>query len=220
MMNNNLLRRILHILYPTRCPVCGCFIEYNDSFCKECECSVIKFDGEYSIKGADGFCAAFVYDENISPAIMLLKAGICGNADFALGTALANKIKLSKFSEDIDIIIPIPMHKRDVFRRGYNQSELIAKQVGKILGIEVCTKAVSKMRITEAQKNLTRSERMINLDGAFEVIHPELILNKRILLLDDVCTTGSTLGEVTKILKNNNAAKVYCSSCCKTKLNK
>jgi ComF family protein len=215
-MDLNISRRILHILYPTKCPVCGDFIGYNDGFCTQCECQLVTFEGEFNIPDADGFCAAFIYDENISPAIMLMKDGIIGNADFALGHALTEKLKATDFINDFSLIIPVPMHKKDLRRRTCNQSELIAKQIGKRLGIPVCSKAVAKIRLTKSQKTLTRNERMVNLKDAFSVVHPELIENKNILLIDDVCTTGSTLAELTQLLKNNHAGKVYCASCCKT----
>lgn len=211
-------RFILHIFYPTRCPVCGSFIEYNDDFCDDCKKTLTPFNGIFNIEGADGFCAPFVYNAAISPAIMLLKNGIGGNSDFAFGAALAEKLTDCGFIQDIDIIIPVPLNKKDKRIRGYNQSELIAKQLSARFNIPVYSKTIAKIRYTEPQKSLSKSERITNLKGAFALIHPELIRGKRILLIDDVCTTGSTLREITTLLKNNSAAKVYCASCCKTEL--
>ena len=209
-------RYILHLLYPTRCPVCGERIGCMDDFCGNCRQKLVIYNGSFRPDGSDGFTAAFTYDDNISPAIMLLKDGICGNAAYALGKALADRLKSEGLTERCDIIIPAPLHKKDKRRRGYNQSELIAGEVSKRLAIPFCTNAVIKRKETRAQKTLSRMERKINLCGAFSASRPELIAGKRVLLIDDVCTTGSTLAEITKILKENGAEKIICASCCKT----
>lgn len=211
-MNKKIFRRILHLLYPNRCPVCGEIIGESDDFCDKCPQSFTKYGDDFSLVNADGFYSAFEYNDAISPAVMLLKDGICGNAAYALGNALAER--LSECSADI--IISVPMYRSDKLKRGYNQAELIAARISEILGVPVCRNAVVKIRRTSAQKNLSRSERMTNLNGAFKIAKPEKIRNKRILLIDDVCTTGATLNEISKLLKENNAACVYCASCCKT----
>lgn len=215
-MNLIFKRRILHFLYPTRCPVCGGFIDASERFCQDCYNKLNRYNGSFTVKGTSGFTSAFVYDENISPAIMLLKNGICGNADYALGGELADKLKKDGITRKIDLIIPVPMHKSAKRRRTFNQSELIAKVVGEILDIPVCTHAVAKNKSTAAQKNLNRLWRQFNLKGAFEVTQKTLIENKRILLLDDVCTTGSTFAEIAEVLLKNGASEIMCASCCKT----
>lgn len=219
-MLKNFSRRILHILYPTRCPVCGDFIGWNDSFCENCESLFVTFEDDYCISGTDGFCAVFVYNENISPAIMLLKDGVCGNADFALGNALAAKIKILDFAKDVDMIIPVPIHKKTFRQRGYNQSELIARQAGYNLNIKVCSNIIVKNRLTAQQKELSRKERLINLKDSFSVVKPELITGKSILLIDDVCTTGSTFMELANTLQPFKPRKILCAACCKTELEK
>ncbi|MCD7890806.1 MAG: ComF family protein [Ruminococcus sp.] len=219
-MNSKFIRFILNIFYPSRCPVYGSFIGYNDDFCEKCKDSLNIFKDSFTIAEADGTCASFIYDEHISPAIMLLKDGICGNADFALGNALAQTVSESGFAGKANVIIPVPLHKRDKFSRGYNQVELIAKQMSAKLKIPVCFKAVEKVRHTSSQKSLTNAERLTNLSGAFAAARPELIQGKSILLIDDVCTTGATLSELTRLLKENNASQVFCACCCKTEINK
>ena len=180
----------------------------------------MTFEGDYYISGTDGFCAVFVYNENISPAIMLLKEGICGNADFALGNALAAKIKILDFAKDVDMIIPVPIHKKTFRQRGYNQSELIARQAGYNLNIKVCSNIIVKNRLTAQQKELSRKERLINLKDSFSVVKPELITGKSILLIDDVCTTGSTFMELANTLQPFKPRKILCAACCKTELEK
>ncbi len=115
-----------------------------------------------------------------------------------------------------DVIVPVPMYRSDKRRRGYNQSALIARVMSNELDIPLAEKAVEKQRLTARQKELTRDERAVNLKNAFEVTLPQNIRGKKVLLIDDVCTTGATMSEITEILLKSGAAAVHCASCCKT----
>lgn len=187
-----------------------------DDFCEKCRQKLVLYDGSFCPDGSVGFTAAFTYDDNVSPAVILMKDGVCGNAAFALGKALSDRLKTDCPANFCDLIIPVPLHKRDKRRRGYNQSELIAREVAKRLAVPCCTNAIVKLKETKAQKTLSRKERKINLRGAFAAVRRELMAGQRILLIDDVCTTGATLAELTKLLKENGAETVFCASCCKT----
>ena len=128
------------------------------------------------------------------------------------------KIPLSKFliasleniEKPIDyIIIPIPLHKKRQRQRGFNQSELLAQEISKHFNIPIYN--VLKRNInTQAQANIKDTEkRKENIKDAFEIQNKELIKNKNIILIDDVATTGATLLEASKILKQNQANKIY-----------
>ena len=211
-------RRLLHLFFPTRCPVCGALIGAMERFCAECTAKLSIYSGSFNIEGAESFTAAFDYDENVKPAIILLKNGTDGNAAYALGEALAERLKSDKIADKADVIIPAPMHKRDIRRRGFNQSVLIAREAGRVLGLPVDTKSVVKSRHTHSQKELSRVSRALNLKSAFTASAD--IKGKNVLLIDDICTTGSTLREITSALKKAGAAKVYCACCCKTRSRK
>lgn len=213
---NNLKRRILHLLYPTKCPVCGEIIGYMEDFCDKCKENLTPYTENFIIDGAESFTAAYTYDDKISPAIMLLKDGICGNAAFALGKALAEALERKGITDKSDLILPVPLHRTSRRRRGFNQSELIAHEICLRFETPLCSNILIKHKRTAEQKNLSRNERLVNLSGAFSVTRPELIRGKCILLVDDVCTTGSTLSEIARLLKENGAAEVHCAACCKT----
>lgn len=215
-MNEKFKRKILHLLFPTKCPVCGCFIGSMDRFCSDCAGKLHRYSGELNIKGAESFTASFIYDDSIIPAVMLMKDGICGNAGYALGNELADKLEDDGIVDKIDIIIPVPMYRSDERARGYNQSDIIARVIGKRFGIPVADRAVVKIRRTKQQKTLDRKMRMLNLKGAYSVRSPEIIFGKRILLVDDVCTTGSTFTELTSLILENGALEVRCAACCHT----
>lgn len=211
-MKYSFKRKILHLFFPTRCPICGDIIGAVERFCKDCEDRLTKYDGSFTIDGADSFTAAFEYDDTVKPAVFLLKDGVCGNAAYALGGALADR--LSAVGLTCDVIVPAPMHRHDVHKRGFNQSALIAREVGRILNIPVDIKAVAKTKRTHTQKGLNKIGRVLNLSGAF--CASERVNGKRILLIDDICTTGSTLREISTALKKAGAASIDCACCCKT----
>ena len=137
-------RRLLHLFFPTRCPVCGALIGAMERFCAECTAKLSVYSGSFNIEGAESFTAAFDYDENVKPAIILLKNGTDGNAAYALGEALAERLKAEGIDKKTDVVIPAPMHKRDIRRRGFNQSMLIAREAGRVLGGEVPSYALAK----------------------------------------------------------------------------
>ncbi len=215
-MDYMLKKRIISLIFPTRCPVCSEVIFPHEDFCGKCRGEITPYTSKNSISGANSFTAAFEYNGKISPAIILLKQGVKGNAVYALGKALAKSLENNGISQKIDVIIPVPLYKSDKRQRGFNQAELIAKEVGRQLKIDVSADTVEKIRKTKAQKTLTQKERKVNLKDAFEVKFPEKIKGKRVLLIDDVCTTGSTLSNISRILRNSGAAEIHCAVCCKT----
>lgn len=215
-MNRMLLRRLTSLLYPIRCPVCGEFVRPEEGFCGRCTEMLVRYDGNHSISGADGFIAPFEYTPAIKPAIMLMKDGIGGNAPYAFGGALAELLQIKRIDERIDMIVPTPMYRRDVRKRGFNQAELIANELGRRLNIAVRSDIVIKVRETLPQKTLDRNQRQVNLHGAFSLNSAEDVKERKVLLLDDVCTTGSTLAELTGLLKDNGAVEIWCAACCKT----
>lgn len=102
--------------------------------------------------------------------------------------------------EDIDLIIPVPIYEDRWKERGFNQAELLAKYIGKSLGIEYRFDIIEKIRNTHPQSTLDITERKVNLLNAFKGSNLEYVRGKRILLVDDVTSTGSTLKEVAKLL--------------------
>ncbi len=111
----------------------------------------------------------------------------------------------------IQAIIPIPLSRRRQRQRGFNQAELVARQMGKELGIPVFCNLLLRVRDTRAQKELNDEERKNNLKKAFKTRTNKVQLD-HILLIDDIYTTGSTMNEAAKELKRAGAEKVYCLS--------
>ena len=212
---SDIYRKVMHFFYPNRCPVCSCVIDAMDRFCPECTGRLVKWEGSFTVSGADSFTAAYEYGDSIRPAVALLKSGRMGNAAYAMAMGLADVIRENEMHGRIDSIVPVPMSRESVKRRGYNQAEEICRIISSELEIPMVS-AAEKHRTTLEQKELTKKEREVNLRGAFIVPSPELVRGRIILLVDDICTTGSTLAELAGALKNAGAAEVHCACVCKT----
>lgn len=107
-----------------------------------------------------------------------------------------------------DIIVPVPISKKRLKRRGYNQSYLIAKEIAKILNCRLEKNSLLKEKDNIAQSTLNQKDREENVKCVYKVINKENIENKKILLIDDIFTTGSTVNECSKVLKSAGAKKV------------
>ena len=108
----------------------------------------------------------------------------------------------------IDLIIPVPLHKKKLRQRGFNQAEIVAKEIGKLTGIPVDTTFITRKKYTTPQKQFGQSERKKNLAGAFATSR-RVVHAKNILIIDDIYTTGSTIDSVANVLMKNGAEKTY-----------
>lgn len=109
----------------------------------------------------------------------------------------------------IEIIVPVPLHSSRLRARGYNQSQLLADHLGNMFGIPVVCEVLVRVRPTPSQTKLSQVERLKNVAGAFQIHHSELLKGKRILLVDDVITTGATMNECAKTLLKGGAHTVH-----------
>ena len=102
-------------------------------------------------------------------------------------------------------------------KRGFNQCEYIAKELSKVHGLK-CINTLKKTKETKPQKQLTKKERLENIKNSFEVIDKEIIKNKRFILIDDVLTTGATIEEGIRVLKENGAKEIKLLTIAKSRL--
>jgi ComF family protein len=107
-----------------------------------------------------------------------------------------------------DLIIPVPLHRSRERERGFNQAFELSRQFSRLTRIPLPTRLLVRTRPTKVQAGLSRRERRINLRGAFEVSRSRVLEDKTVLLIDDVFTTGATLNECAKILKENGALRI------------
>ncbi len=120
------------------------------------------------------------------------------------------KEKMNFYRMPVDVIIPLPLHKNKLRYRGFNQADLIANEVSRVLKKPILKDVLIKNRTTTAQMNIKRpSQRQKNIKGVFSVVGPEKIEYQNVLLVDDVTTTGATLEEAAQTLRQAGALKVY-----------
>ena len=125
-----------------------------------------------------------------------------------MGRYMAAELLSSHFFQGIDVIIPIPLHKKKQQIRGYNQSEWIARGIAAVTGIPINTESILRKKNTETQTRKSASERRDNVEGIFELQHPKTLAGKHILIVDDVLTTGSTTLACASCLVNVEGIRI------------
>lgn len=148
------------------------------------------------------------YEETLLDVIHLFKYHEKISVGEALGRMMAKTSYDSLAIGDYSLIIPVPLHPKRLRERGFNQSLILARQISKMFSIPLDFITLRRKIRTEAQVNLSRQKRAANVRGAFEVTDRNGIEGKKILLIDDVYTTGSTAKECSEILMKNGAEEV------------
>ena len=157
--------------------------------------------------GEPGFDAAYAYGSYEGPLRALIHLFTYGKIE-SLAKPLARfLVSAIPLDERFDLVIPLPLHWRRGWQRGFNQAELLARPVAKRYGIRL-EKPVRRVRATKTQASLSQAKRRANLKGAFQVTQPAAVAGKRILLIDDVFTTGATLRACAGALKEVGASRV------------
>lgn len=215
---------LLDLLFPKACLSCQ---KYGAYICEDCATKITRHNqtcivcGHISLLGIthkeclkhtplDGAIIPTEYQNLTRTALHQIKYKM----NFAIVSELLektvkrNKIKACLQEQHFDISTEVPMHKFKENKRGFNQAILIAKWIEKEYGI-LHQSVLRKTKHTTAQMHLKREERIFNVKNVFEIKSDITLENKNILLIDDVTTTASTLEECAKILKENNASKVW-----------
>jgi ComF family protein len=184
------------------CPVCGRFYFHNspaDYLCGECLDSPPPFDRHRSLGP---------YAGHLKEVILLFKYKGYEALSRPLGRLVYKMLSENGSFSGVDSIIPVPLHKKREKKRGFNQSELLSREISRVSAIPVIKNVLVKTRNTPSQVSLDAPEREINLRGAFRVRKLEKIAGRTLLLVDDVFTTGSTIRECAKELKKAGAREI------------
>ena len=112
------------------------------------------------------------------------------------------------FIKKYDVIIPVPISKKRKKKRGYNQSELVANELAQKLNQDIWTDIIIKKKDNKPQSELNKLERIKNVEDIYEINKPIEVKNKKVLLLDDIYTTGSTVNEIARKLKQNQTQEI------------
>ncbi len=230
---NSIKDIILDALFPPICPVCAKIVAGGRKICPACERKLCFVEGPVCEKCGkpvdddEKYCsdcdayehvydegrAALVYDEYMSKSIYRFKYN--GKREFApyYAKVMADRLSEKISSWDPDVIVPVPVHKSRLKKRGYNQAQLIATELSKRLKIPVNSGIVSRAAATKVQKKLSAKERQNNLKKAFNVTQ-NVVKYESVLIVDDIYTTGSTVDAVAGCLKRAGIRKVYFATLC------
>lgn len=213
---NRIAKGLVNLVYPLHCAACGDRLESFDDFgvCLPCVKSVRRYpDAYYERDGARYFAAGYsacIYDGVLKELIHSFKY----NGKIALSGILA-KFMIDFINDNhriingINLVTFVPLHNKRLREREFNQSKLLAAAISKEFRIGLLD-TLEKRVPTRHQNELTRNDRLDNLKGVFKVKKPCDIKGLRILLVDDVMTTGATLNECSKTLLEAGADEIIC----------
>lgn len=219
---------VADLLFPNRCPCCGAFITWDSFCCDECAASFEKAEfcgkcgqsvcecGKKEIY-YDGCAVAAPYKDKMRDGVLNFKYRNGFNFAKYFSNVLAERLEELGYLADADIIAAVPMSKKRRRLTGYNQSEYIAKLLSKRTGLKCEFNILIKREDAAFQHDRTAKER----EKAAKLAYSESkrhsdISGKTVILCDDIITTGSTLSECARILKNAGASRVYCAVICGT----
>lgn len=200
---------IMDLLWPPKCVFCRQFLTKNESgFCRQCGKSLPFAEGKHSVISGEFFGKCYVpmyYQDSVRDAFTRYK--FYGYSEYSrLFAQLMVDVIKDETDVDFDFVTWVPLSLGKRVKRGYNQSFLLAEEVAKILKIKKRW-TLLKVRRTKQQSTLKNDEeRKANVLGAFMVARN--VKGKKILLIDDIYTTGATLSECARCLKTAGAEKV------------
>lgn len=208
-----LLQRLGKLLFPPKCVLCGKVLEKDETdLCKHCridspECSC----GNRRLSFISDWAAVWYYEGLVRRSILRFKFRGARSFASTYGRLLAMALQ-RRGIERFDLLTWVPTGKWRKLRRGYDQVELLAKAVGQELGVTPVS-LLKKVRNNPPQSGITGdAQRRANVLGVYQVKDSGAIKGKRILLLDDVVTTGATVGEAARVLLTGGAEEIYCGA--------
>ena len=224
------LSGILDLIYPKRCTMCDCTVEPSDEmicpscaeklhftegpFCLKCGKQLSHEESEYcsdcekKIHAFDAGRSLFPYSDRVIKSLYRLKySNRPGYAAFyGMKMALVFPEVIEKWG--VQVIMPVPLHKSRLKVRGYNQAALMARALGAGVGIPVVEDGLIRVKKTRPQRLLDAPARQDNLKNAFKIGRFDVKL-KTVLLVDDIYTTGSTIDEVCRVLRQAGVKEIY-----------
>lgn len=225
-MSDKLFDKLKIVLFPKRCAICGNVIEFDKSICADCAdlpvihapicmkcgcskdnciCKKKRRKPEYK-----AVIAPFYYEDSVKQGVLNFKMNEMPKLADSYAGYISDVIKRYYELIDFDFITYIPMTKRDKINRGYNQAELLAEKIAEECGIPL-KHALVKKRKNKMQKRQHAADRYVNMYNVFDIREGTDLTDSRVLLIDDVKTTGATLSSAALTLKAYGAKEVYCA---------
>ncbi len=200
-IGRNCLQKIA-LITPPLCLKCGRpqrLEVFNAKYCQQCLVTGYYFSQARAVG---------LYEGLLREILAELKYRYRPELGQVLGKLLIEWVKLHREYHDPNLIIPVPINTQKLNQRGYNQAELLANPLQKYLGIRLGNDIMVREKLTESQNALSKVERFLNVKGAFRVINTKSVTGARILLIDDILTTGATASEAARVLLRAGALDV------------
>jgi competence protein ComFC len=196
-------RTSLRWVTPPICEVCGKPLtkleDKNSTTCGACLSSPPAYDmARYGL----------YYEKSVRAAITRFKFNALLYSSRPLAAFLLEAFDRYYVNGNFDVILPVPVHTRRLMARGFNQATILSQKLSKATGIPLDRTSLIKTKNTEPQVRLSRSKRLSNLTNAFQIKYGKSMSKKRVLLVDDVSTTGATVTEVAKVLQTAGVSYV------------
>ena len=202
---------MMSLLFPRKCILCRRLLRREElDLCGDCRRDVDPYaSGERKFKFLDSMTAVWYYEENVRRSIVRYKFYGARYLAANFGRLIAMRVLQEEL--EFDLITWVPVSRWRKFRRGFDQVELLARAGGRELG-HGPVRCLRNIRNNKKQSTLRdAAERRANVLGVYRVTDPEPVANKKILLLDDVLTTGATAGECARVLLTAGAKEVHCA---------
>lgn len=182
------------------CKDCGALLE-DDKWCTECQSIDFAFKSARSVGVYDGVLKDAIHQFKYSGHRVLAPV---------FGTLMVGYLhKHTDCLQNVDCIIPVPIHRSRLRQRGFNQSELLAEVISREFALPLVRGALVRTHATHPQVNLPNDKRHENMQNAFQAVQADAIKSRSILLIDDVFTTGSTVDSAARSLRNAGAGEIH-----------
>ena len=204
---------MLDWIFPPKCLLCRKILQEEElDLCHKCrtdgpECTNFR----KKLPFIDSWTAVWYYEDNARHSLLRYK--FRGKRSYSQGYGRLLAMRLQEaHPEGFDLLTWVPISPLRKLRRGYDQVELLARSVGQELGIQP-VQLLQKVRHNRAQSGIVgEAQRRANVLGVYRVVNPELLEGKRVVLLDDIITTGTTAGECARVLLTAGAKEVHCGA--------
>ncbi len=214
-----LKQALLNLFFPQKCPLCGALLDKGTlGLCPACAGAEFWFSGAQALFPGKQYarCAcAGAYTGKLRDSVLRFKFSDHPEYAKTFGPILAQTIR-TYLPGTYDCISWMPVSRETLQKRGYDQAQLLAQEAAKTLGRQAVPLLV-KMKSNVPQSSLReRRQRLENVAGVYSVPHPKRVAGQRVLLIDDILTTGATLGEGARVLREAGAFQVVAATLCRT----
>ena len=204
---------LMELLFPPKCVLCRKLLKSGEiDLCRECRADAPEYAGKkINIRFLDSFAAVWYYEGNVRRSLLRFKFYNARSYGVSYGRILAMRLQ-REYHDGFDMLTWVPVSRLRKLRRGYDQVELLAKAVGRELGLSPVP-TLKKIRNNRPQSRLKDpAARRANVLGAYRLLEGAAVKGQRVLLLDDILTTGATAGECARVLLSAGAKEVHCAA--------